>query len=518
MPRISDNDLLSHTFTIDFPIRKAVGGSVELVLYVSTAKQSSTGEIVFDEELHSPFNTLSDFLEIQLMNCDEIVYDFDDREFLFALGQLEIKVFDKHENLKRILFNSKAADYENDRCYLKFKPFDNSGEVIFEGYLDLESLHYDKKSKEISIQFFPNTGKLNDTPLYINGELNDKFIGIPNVGGVYSIGLMIEWIYKIVNPSVYVETTNHWDFYVFGNAFQFKFNDVFGSKPALTNERSQTYGDVLKLIAASFGAITGMLSSDRAIFKPFIGRAEDVIDVTDRLVSYEQLYSRNELKFITLQYRNHYPQSTGVVTSIESDGVTLSAEHEWYVFLGPQILDNREPITYAGMGVDFQLLKVFQSNYLANYFLNIESAKKDKIVIKGYGVEIFNDIKVEGTYYRPLSVIKKIREGVTEIEAVPIGFIFEDYDVSEPVELPPSGGVIGNMVVGEELKIESFTEGGTIVGTAYEFVGGSTRLYRNGIRQKLSEDYQELEGNHSVVLVEPMNEDEILLMDYVIKN
>lgn len=516
--KLSDEEILYHTFRIDFPIRKAVGGSVELILYFSTAKEISTGEIIFDSELHSPFNTLADYLEVKLMNCDELVYDFDDREFLFALGQLEIKVLDKEENLKRILFNHQSADYENDKCYLKFRPFDNSGDVIFEGYLELESLHYDKKSKEISMSFIPNTARLNDTPLYINGELNDKFIGIPNVGGVFSIGSMIEWIYKIVNPNVYVETTNYWGYYVFGNAFRFSFNDVFGSKPALTDERSQTYGDVLKLIAASFGAITGMLSIDRAIFKPFIGRAEDVIDVTDRLVSYEQLYSRNELKFITLQYRNHYPQSTGTVTSIESDGVKLSAEHEWYVFLGPQVLDNRKEITYAGLGEDFQLLKVFQSNYLANYFLNIESAKKDKIVIKGYGVEIFNDLKVEDTYYRPLSVVKKIREGITEIEAVPIGFIFNDYDVIEASELPSIGGVIGNNVIGEELRGESFTEGGTIIGTAYEYVGGSTRLYRNGVRQKVDIDYQELEGINSILLNDPIGEGEIVLMDYVIKN
>ncbi len=232
---------------------------------------------------------------IRIMNELSIIYDYDIDELVTLLGSMRIKLVDNSENdiLVDSIF-SKEIDYRNTTILFK-----RGNEVIFEGYLDDESAEYDKKEKEISIEYKPQTFKLKEKKIWnedgtFPSGIADLGLNVENVNPLLTedrtlyhnkVHDIISRIFKIVDKDVIVDFKPHsWRFGATENTCTTPLSSLYvlnyflfgryGENPAwnfgnglgLSPGEQETFMDILKGLSFEFGAISGMVSSNKAIF------------------------------------------------------------------------------------------------------------------------------------------------------------------------------------------------------------------------------------------------------------
>lgn len=136
-----------------------------------------------------------------------------------------------------------------------------------------------------------------------------------------------------------------------------------------------------------------------------------------------------------------------------------------------------------------------------------------EVELNGVNYSYENHYKLDqsGVSFRARKITYDYQESITTLELVNCSFPAQEF---EPVEQPQpeSGTTIGNTVLGEILNYSTFTENN--LQTEFEFKPGTTRLYRNGFRLKIVDDYTENENNRSINLVIPAIENENFVIDY----
>ena len=495
-----------YDYVIDFPEQVTAGGRANLTLYISNSKREYNGTIAWNKN-YLPAETLSEYIEVYLAKCDEINYDFDDREFHFLLGSLEVEIGDKYGVLSTMLFGP-DADLTKDRCVLDYIPADGSP-FLFEGYLERDSIEYDAKSKTLTLTFLPNSQKIKETPIKIDGAINNIF-GDYLVSGIVRTEKFIEHVIKLAGSGIVVLIDNNWRFRVRDDVpFQYAFANTYVSVELLALT-CKNYAEALKQVAATFGAYVGITSGTEGVFLPYLVSSLETTDVTSLLGEFTPRINRSALKFLKVNsVRNNGSESyvVGEETSIADDGLDIAITE---LFSSNVYPENFELVSLDG-GTTFLPIKEGIAKYLANYFLAENGERTDYIKIKGMPVEVYDDIKVFGISYRPVKLTKNLREGYTEIEAVPLPSSMLSYPGYIPDK--PEGNIIGDEVIGEKIIPDGEN---TVFETQYTFINGSTKVYVNGQRVTLGVDYTEVTDN-SIKFAEAPLEDEIITIDYSLK-
>ncbi|MAT59830.1 MAG: hypothetical protein CMF23_17790 [Ignavibacteriae bacterium] len=233
--------------------------------------------------------------DIRLLDELKLKYDYDVDELITLLGTFRIKLLDNSYNnifVKAAL--DKRIDYRTSQIF-----FRKGSSVIFHGYLDDESIEYNLREKEIVLEYKPKSYVLkekkiwNDEGTFPSGimELGWDSLNLnPLESGqkdLYhsKVHEVIERIFKIIQPTITVDFRPHsWRFgttasncntalsslyvlnyYLFGKyGEQFTWN--FGNGLGLSPGEPENFMELLKFLSFEFGAISGMVSSNKAVF------------------------------------------------------------------------------------------------------------------------------------------------------------------------------------------------------------------------------------------------------------
>ena len=257
--------------------------------------------------------------DIRLLDQLKIKYDYDIDELVTLLGTFKIKLLDNSRD--RILINAlldKNLDYRTSTVIFK-----KGNEERFKGYLDDDVLEHNRKEREVTIEFKPKTYILKETKIW-----NDEGTypsGIEKLGwdslnvnpleteqkDYYHTKVhdVIQRIFRIIDSNITVDFRPHsWRFgttasncvtplssiyalnyYLLGKySEQFTWN--FGNGLGLSPGDPETFMDMLKYLSFEFGAISGMVSSSKAVFvelnsltNPLVLSESDILDVNYKI-------------------------------------------------------------------------------------------------------------------------------------------------------------------------------------------------------------------------------------------
>lgn len=234
--------------------------------------------------------------EIRLLDQLSIKYDYDIEELVTLLGTFKIKLLDNSFDSKLVnAILDRNVDYRNSTVLFK-----KGNEERFRGYLDDEgAIQFNRKEKELTLEFKPKTYVLkekkiwNDEGTFPSGIMELGWDSL-NVNPLESgqkdlyhskVHEVIEKIFKIIQPTITVDFRPHsWRFgttasncntalsslyvlnyYLFGKyGEQFTWN--FGNGLGLSPGEPENFMELLKFLSFEFGAISGMVSSNKAVF------------------------------------------------------------------------------------------------------------------------------------------------------------------------------------------------------------------------------------------------------------
>lgn len=373
--------------------------------------------------------------QIMLHNDDIILTaDIDADELgLFSLSSLEITLTDFNAEL----INFIETNMMNDQL-AEIQLFIDD-ELRFEGSIDVNTVFHDSfQNGELSLSFKPMTFKLNEADIRLNaGErynlymLPDAEVDADNNLLPYPLETFVRNLYKHINDLASVEFKCDWKFKLF-TGYTGNFNEllidynIFGYYAAVNSYVSNSftsYADILKALAFSLGATTGMTSAKKAFFFTSLNDRPAFTVTENILKNLQTKIERTPLKCIKMTDINSGEVFIeGEYTEIQ--GKFISLNHYKSAFK----MRNKKAGDYYDWIADIQSFSFDQQNFysmsegLAKYYSSFYLSKKyaTRYVFKLLGNHelIYTDLIFRNQRYLPLIVEQNITQFETTVTAV----------------------------------------------------------------------------------------------------
>jgi len=454
--KLTDSQIVG-MFVIAFPEASYPSGRIRITINIDTTQNAAGGP-------YSWVNYSAATLELRDVDSNKISWDFDDRENMMLLGQLECKIYDYQDNLGRMLTHPGLIK-ANTTIKFEYKKTGGAWTTEFEGIIDDESISNPPHSKIVSFSFSPNTEKLNDSATHI-GSTRNNLLGTayddPNY--VPALTKVIEDIYKIINPNITVTFFQNWTFKstvkdnlgtVLGtpetnfSGLTCNFNNLFNTFRTVNGQRIydqplseiQTYMMMLKALARSLGCFTGMLSQDQAyfgLFMSFLNDSSEYTTISEKQIKkngYKKIISERLIKYLTLPIIGNAaatPVEVGTNTGLDNDKLDLPIFNSVYgqTYLGTGFLNGvydygsyeKYISEIKSPGIAYMPYEQFLAKYWGSYFLRPEVKRRDRITFSGVDSPVNKKHSYNGIVYQWLSIRKDYKKNETIIEeAIPIG-------------------------------------------------------------------------------------------------
>lgn len=510
---------------INFPVYKTPSGEIYFVMRIDLRTTENYETIVFP----------ADDIGIKAAKIEELEQSWDDREFFFSFGKLKLIFSDTDQTIREALLTPDINTENSEIIFFIKRKGQTYYSEEFKGILDLD-YSFDKDNNA-TLSFSPSTEKLSRAATSINDDWNDLFGGKYSFGSwnnpnIYNFREVIVDFFKLINPDIQVEIINDWKyktaiynqqqyegyFNQLGVSVRSMFGAVIGPKFVFAFEN---YLQVLKSALLSLGLFGGALSSSKAVvYNVFDYNPERIINIDALLIDKKPSINKEQLKFLRLISNQYVWQTAGIDTGISDQKLDIvvrgSIFKVWVDSLNEYITLSyiRKPPN------QYIYWATFLIQYFANYYLGPYAKRRDEIIINGTDYNISNLFLVDGFYHLPISLIKDFNSNSTKLKTIPLFPVEGNYptyegQINQYQELPPNFAILNkNEVIGEILLPDGQTN---VFETNYYFLRDSLRIYLNGLRLRIDEDYQIVSNRQIEFSFIPQISDKITL-DYLIKN
>lgn len=356
---------------------------------------------------------------LEIVGAKEIAFELDD-EFLsgFALTNFPISFFDK----EGIITNLISSEYVN-LSKVVIKILINNNE-LFVGSIDPLSISYSKKDNILECSFKPETYLLNETETWKNGEVNYAPIGVNLLNSPILITDFIERLYKIVKNDISTDITQNWIFAALNDnvnppiLLQEGFNQIYVEEHLFGDYNGNfisngisTYGQLIKYLAFTFGCITGLTSSNKAVFYPFFSKDKSSIAVDQSKVLDFRIEGMREK--ITYFEISNTGDRLGIPTKIS--GKYISKEILKSFFLQQYSLFKIATVKIDNLWYNFGEAAL---HYWSKYLMSKSYMFNYTFELSGINFNFSEDIILNDIRYTPICMKVKLDTCTTEFKAV----------------------------------------------------------------------------------------------------
>jgi len=389
----------------------------------------------------------------------EWAYEFEDA--LLTPGTMSIKIGDRDLLLQDDIFGD---GHTNPSIKLELKL---NGETEFIGYALASTIKFSQAERALTFTASPQIDLINKQMVYDEDgdSLNPfeyDFYG-PYVDYGPKIYNMIEDIFQLVDSSITLasgklEIIHDWIFR--GQRYNpatgrfltgvykddFVFNDLFVNPTLMYDDNSigiSTTGDVLRRLAADFGAFTGMIHTERAFFKKLFHYSATNLQVIDDVLDWQQTYRYNLIDYVKIINKIEEFSGTQTYHAPNEDAFTELADRfisrtsvigfyvdgiysQSNVQARTQLPSQHYYIQQAkdtSFDPDFQDHGELLSNFWYNFRGEITRCRVDPFRISGLNYEFLKDFNYGGFKYQPIRLKKNWAENETEIDALYLGAV-----------------------------------------------------------------------------------------------
>ncbi len=356
---------------------------------------------------------------LEIIGAKEIIYELDD-ELLsgFALTNFPLSFYDidgiitdlvlsEYVNLANVIINVKINDIE-----------------LFIGSIDPLSVSYSKKDKILECSFKPESYLLNETETWKNGEINYQAVGISLQSTPILITDFIERVYKIVKNDIVTEIAQNWIFAAVNDnvnppiLLQEAFNQIYVEEHlfgdyngSFISNGINTYGQLIKYLAFTFGCITGLTSSNKAIFYPFFSKDKSSIVVEQtKVIDFRIEGMRDKITYFEI---SNTGSSLGTPTSINGKYISKEILKSFYLqhygfFKIATIKIDSIWYNFGEAVLGYWSKYLMSKSYMLNYFFELN----------GIDYSFTEDLMLEGIRYTPIYMKVKLDTCTTEFRAI----------------------------------------------------------------------------------------------------
>lgn len=356
---------------------------------------------------------------LEIVGAKEIIYELDDELLAgFALTNFPISFYDtdgiitdlvisEYVNLANVVINVKINNIE-----------------LFIGSIDPLSISYSKKDKILECSFKPGSYLLNETETWKNGEINYLPIGINIMNTPILITEFIERVYKIVKNDIQTDISQKWIYAAMDeNAdppmlLQEGFNQIYVEEHlfgdyngSFISNGINTYGKLIKYLAFTFGCVTGLISSKKAIFYPFFGN-----DKTNKIVDQIAILDfriegkRDKITYFEISNTGN---SLGVPTTISGKYISKEILKSFYLkqlcyIKIATVKINNSWYNFGEAALQYWSKYLMSKSYMLYYYFELS----------GIDYNFTEDLILEGVRYTPIYMKVKLDTCTTEFRAV----------------------------------------------------------------------------------------------------
>jgi hypothetical protein len=389
--------------------KNSAGELFELHLYVDATKDESG---TFTTETLEAEN-----LNIWLKDWGTVIERLDDREFSLSSSFMDVVLLDMSGWLVD-LFEADLLVWDNLKI-LFYKYVSGTWEKEFVGFANNE-FRFNIKNKELSIEFGSRNDRINSTPTFIDGSINNTPMGSgfsqSSLSDYFLVTDVIERLFKIANPDLTeVKIEHDWIFrdgnigYSYSKTleeiyFQTKYLCQVETLGGWVSNGMNSYGDVLRTLAFDLGCIAGFTDGETAIFQNIFSPYNTVNIQEHQVLDYERAnegyYS---LSYIRVFNSQSVFATVGTVSSIPEDGLEKYGYSDVYRFFGADDLWHNMNAIY-NPEIGFYVKEDFQALFWAKYFLRDLIMRRDSLTVSGHTIKIFNTVVYRGINYRPVEI------------------------------------------------------------------------------------------------------------------
>jgi hypothetical protein len=450
------------TLTINFAaVKNKTGNSLTLTIEIEGAAAPVTYSATTQNIFVKSFGEL------------ELKYDMDER-FLVP-SNLSLELYDQDGLLKTILFESAVA-YELPKATLVI-----DGATEFSGFGVEESIDYDEKTKTLSIDFKPRTDILNQKMLYVpndNGVIPSNPLEAIDAtqyametnsfdGYIYYqftqenaandnlplVTKVIQDCYKLVDSSISVDFGQLWEFgngiFLDGAFSELKMRAT--SLLLMGLKGDQTVGDALRTLADIFCCFTGMVHEGKAFFKQLFKYNSSDTQTLGSVIEHRKLFESGLISYVKVvdtgwademivaeapnaaafsEQLDDFIEIRVPLGNLNSNGINLEIERTGTDYAIDRVRDT-----------DYNTSWYSHENFIANYHYNwrgnLKNLKREFFKVAGIDYDITKDFTYDGDYYEPISLVRNLDEGFSEIVALKVAALSSPTtNTTTPVDNP----------------------------------------------------------------------------------
>lgn len=486
-------------------------------------------------------------IEFKEIGEKEFIYEEDSLVVIPAM--MDIKLLDTNGRLGGLLLEgtplSEYLTYPFGQNILTDKNikavYSVDGEIILEGFVKLKDVSDNYKKRELLINLSPETEilkrrKVSFAELDYDMKIKDilrKFL-LPVYPDLTNDDILILNDCEYFGEMYDADHVPHY-FTIEGK----KIDDLYIPTTIFFDPESTLY-EALKGLAECF--FSQILIDNKIIFKK--QNLSLPIDETIILEDFETLTSlkregRSEnLDYVTIKHNGGNYGPLNIYSSFSVGDTTLYGIEKTILFKFVSVNAYLSGSTmyyirksniriYEG-GREYFVVKVkdprmteykMWAYYIAYQWYYFKNASRNSplYILKTINIKAsFNkNYNYKFSYYTPIALSVDTVSGKAEIKCLRVP------TVALP-EVPEIGGSDDNQIpdsyTGDGMVLNEIPEIGEdlhILLTKYRFINGSTNLYRNGIRLKINDDYIEGSDAQSINLLNPVIDNENLLIDYI---
>lgn len=349
-------------------------------------------------------------------------YNWDEDEFLIMVGELEIALYDRFDNLRTSLKNE---SFKELRIELRI-----NNELKYSGY---NSGEYSKDVYNVfKLTFKHYLNKLNETPVTINGQFNYQFpVGKYNINSNtgYNFVELVQDFFRIAIPDSIVQAINNWIFWsaYFGNPLQrvscninqllVQFRYVFitetGSGPQFA---FQSYMEAFKSLLLSLGLWGGLVNSSTAFISSLLMPQEN--NNFNEMLDYKEEIVRSNYDYIEITRGLGMTwASRGNLSSIQEKSKQIIIRGD--IFRVPYQTQQINMAYIERPGGSIVDYSNFLADLYANYYLQFYQYNV-KISLNGINYLPYRSFLISQNHYIARELIINYTQNRTEVEAIRI--------------------------------------------------------------------------------------------------
>ena len=443
-----------HSIIVNFPT-KMIGGGITIQPQIIFTKHTDALD-----ETHN-----SSDLNIIFQKVGTIKWQYDNTAFLLVPGEWTFELFDGNNFISNLLFFDNAVD-KNPMIIMLVNR--GSGFVSeFKGNIEPLYTSFSGSIFKISARALSRTDILNNVMLFDPAGVPTNPLSLPN-NAYITIPQLLTAIYKYVDPNVTLDISNDWTFIgtaqlqavdsfgtptgaLFVDYQNNNFQNLYINVQALfhTNLGLSSLGDVLRMLAFEFGAITGMIDNSRAFFKSIYSSSlsskiidnSNLLDVNKRFIDTSKTYIYLTLRPPDSGYTaSAQAAAAGRPTVMQNQFITQQLYYLYErnaasgVFNGTYFfVSNSQPVNTIPSNAQYYLESLTGQyltslvyndfpNFLAQYWLKYKASQQNcethHFKFTGTDLDYLNNISYAGGIYQPIGMIKDFDLNITEIDSI----------------------------------------------------------------------------------------------------